>query len=301
MPGLAPAYNDRNINPSTRMDHNLYAFSIIRDRAPVTWPNSARVALAVVINVDFGDLIPEGGSAAAIPLREWSHRDYGARVGIFRLMQILDDLDIKATVPINDAVLKRSPAVVSQALDRGWELAGHGAKANMAISSAMSEEAEWAYITSSYAAIKRETGVAPRGWLGPAMTESSRTPFMLAKAGFDYTLDWGNDDQPYDFLAPEGKLTALPYSPDTSDAVYIGAANHTAWEFEDQLKDHFDTIYAEGASTGMTMTLGLQAHVSGQPFRSKYIRSFLEYTRTKADVWYATGSEVVDAYRAENH
>jgi peptidoglycan/xylan/chitin deacetylase (PgdA/CDA1 family) len=301
MPGLPTGYNDRVINPSTRMDHNLYVFSIIRDRAAVTWPNGARVAISVVINVEYGDLIPPGGNAAAIPLREWSHRDYGARVGIFRLMEILDDLGIKATIPINDAVLTRSPSVVSQALERGWELVGHGAKANTTISSNMSEEAEWEYITASYEAITKATGVKPRGWLSPGMTESSRTPFMLAKAGFDYTLDWGNDDQPYDFLAPEGRLTALPYSPDTSDAAYIGPANHTAREFEEQLRDHYDTLYEEGAKTGMTMTLGLQANVSGQPFRSKYIRSFLEYVRTKADVWFATGSEIVDAYRAQNH
>lgn len=301
MPGLAPNYNDRVINPSTRMDHNLYVFSIIKDRAPVTWPNAARVAITFVINVDFADLIPAGGNASAIPLREWSHRDYGARVGIFRLKGILDEYGIKATVPISDPVLQRSPAVVSQLMEAGWEFAGHGAKSNAGLSSAMPEEAEWDVITASYAAIKKETGIAPRGWLGPGLTESSRTPFMLAKAGFDYTLDWGNDDQPYDFLVPDGRLTCLPYSSDTSDAAYIQAVNHTAWEFEEQLKDHFDTLYAEGASSGMSMTIGLQAHVSGQPFRSKYIKSFLEYATKKSGVWFATGSEVVDGYRAQNH
>lgn len=301
MPGLAPNYNDRVINPATRMDHNLYVFSIIRDRAPVTWPNKARVAISFVINVDYSDLIPPGGNASAIPLREWSHRDYGSRVGIFRLKSILDDFGVKATVPINDAVLTRSPAVVSQLTAAGWEFAGHGARSTIGISSAMTEETEWAYITASYDAIKKETGVAPRGWLGPGLTESSRTPFLLAKAGYDYVLDWGNDDQPYDFLMPEGKLTCLPYSSDTSDAAYIQAANHTAWEFEEQLKDHFDTLYKEGATSGMSMTIGLQAHVSGQPFRSKYIRSFLEHASKRSDVWFATGSEVVDAYRAQNH
>lgn len=301
MPGLAPAYNDVVVNPSTRMDHNLYVFSAIGDRAPITWPNKARIAIAVVINVDFSDLIPPGGNASAIPLREWSHRDYGSRVGIFRLADMLAEYGVKPTVPVNDAVLLRSPSVVKQGMDNGWEFVGHGAKFNVSVSSAMSEEAEWAYLTASYDAIKSATGVAPRGWLGPGMTESARTPFLLAKAGYDYTLDWGNDDQPFDFLVPEGKLTALPYSPDTSDAAYIQGQSHTAWEFETQLKDHFDTLYVEGAATGMAMTLGLQANVSGQPFRSKYIRSFLEYATSKADVWFATGSEIVDAYRAQNH
>jgi hypothetical protein len=137
--------------------------------------------------------------------------------------------------------------------------------------------------------------------MGPGLSESTHTPFLLAKTGFDYTLDWGSDDQPFDFIMPDGRLTSLPYSPDTSDAAYIGGANHTAWEFENQLIDHFDGLYAEGATSGMAMTVGLTANVFGQPFRSKYLRSFLAYATAKADVWFATGSEIVDAYRAQNH
>lgn len=296
-------YNLRNIHPATRMDQDYYPYSPFNTRPALEWPNGARVAIMVVINVEFQDLIlPEdvwrpNGSPVSLDVRGWSHRDYGARVGVFRLMKILDELGIRATMPVSDTVLTRSRPVVEFAQARGWEFVGHGAKANHIVTERMSEGDETAYLTASREAILAATGVAPRGWLGPQQSESSRTPAIAAKAGYDYILDWCNDDQPYEMTVPSGRLTAVPYGAETSDFTVISTSNQTPWEFAQVLKDHFDAIYAEGADTGMMMTVGLSASVSGQPFRSKYVAEFLRYASTRAGVWFATCSEVADAAR----
>jgi allantoinase len=295
MSALPANYNAVVVHPETRMDHALYAFSAANQRTPKAWPNGAKVAIAVTINVDIGDLATE-----PMNVREFSYRDYGARVGVFRLMQILDSLGIKASLPINDAVLARTPAVAEAALKHGWELVAHGSKINRAVNSTMSEEDEAAYIAGSYEAIKSFAGTAPRGWLGPTNSESARTPLLLAKTGYDYTMDWGNDDQPFDFIVPQGRLSALPYGADTSDAAVIQAQSHTPWEFEEQLSDHLEGLLEDPRMDGSVMTLGLQAHVSGQPFRSIYIRKFLETALATGRVWCSTGSEIIDAYRGLN-
>lgn len=291
MSALPANYNEVVVDPATRMDQSFFAFSAYPDRPKLAWPNDAKVALAVVINVEVIDV-----ATNPVNLIGFSHRDYGPRVGLFRLMGILDDLGIKATVPLSDALIARSPRVVEEVLKRGWELVGHGEKANLGLSSTMSEADEKAYIEASYAALKTATGSAPRGWLGPGNAESSRTLPLVAAAGYDYTLDWGNDDQPYDFIVPSGRLSALPYSAETSDAAVIQAQNHTPWEYEQAISDHLEGLLAD--SNGSVMTLGLQANVSGQPFRSKYIRKFLEAASANPSVWFATGSEIIDAYRS---
>ena len=294
MTDLPANYNERVIDPATRMDHALFSFSAVKDRPPLVWPGGARVAIAVSISVDTADLVTD-----PMGVLMFSYRDYGPRVGLFRLMGILDEFAIKATMPVSDVLLERSPAMLDHALKRGWELAGHGAKVNVGLSSTMSETDELNYIAASAQAIKAATGVAPRGWLGPGATESARTTGLLAAAGFDYTMDWGHDEQPYEFHVPAGKLASLPCSPDTADAAVIQAQSHTPWEFDQALDDHLEGLLADPDGHGAVMTLGLQANVSGQPFRAKYIRKFLEKAATRRGVWFATGSQIIDAWRGQ--
>lgn len=296
MTQLPATYNQRTVHPVTGMDHDLYSFSALPRRPALRWPNGASVAVAVVVNVDYGDLATE-----PMNLVGFTHRDYGARVGVFRLMRILDALGIRATMPISDVLLTRAPRVAEEAVRRGWEIVGHGAKVTRPINAGMSEAEERDYLSASIAAIRRVVGAAPRGWLGPSNSVSARTTALLAELGFDYTLDWGNDDQPYPFHTPQGRLVALPYSAETADAAVIQAQSHTPWEYATVLEDHLETLVADGERSGMVMTLGLQAHVSGQPLRAGHIRSVLEKARAGGRVWFATASEIVDAYTAQVH
>jgi allantoinase len=297
------SYNARNIH-ATRMDHDHFDFSAFRDRPKLAWPNGARLAVMFVVNVEFQDLIvPEGtwrppGSPIALDVRGFAHRDYGPRVGLFRLGAILAAHGIKATVPVSDVVLTRAPRAVDYMKTLGWELVGHGARSNHFVTETLSPEQEYAYLKASYDAIKAATGTAPRGWMGPQQSESSRTPVIAAKVGYDYTLDWSNDDQPYEMKPPEGRLMALPASVETADYWVIDQRNHSPAEFEGVVRDHFDALYVESVKTGMAMTVNLQSHRSGQPFRSKYIKALVAHMATKGGVWFATGSEVTDAARS---
>jgi hypothetical protein len=139
------------------------------------------------------------------------------------------------------------------------------------------------------------------GWLSPGLNESTRTPGLVAEAGFIYLSDFVNDDQPFDMIVPSGRLTAVPYSIEVNDEVAIVQRNRTAWEFARTAEDHFDAIYADArsAGTGLVMCLALHARLTGQPLRIKYLDQILSHILSFDGVWVATGGEIVEAYRSQ--
>ena len=287
------------------MDHEHYAYSPMPARPPFAWDGGARVALVVSIQVEaaLAQLPPGTWAPPDMPrwldVSAWSLHEYGRRVGVFRLGRTLDDIGVRATMPVSDLALKNADALVDFATARQWEFVAHGAAANVLITSAMSAETELGYLQASRQAVFAATGVWPRGWAGPAMSESARTPRLAADAGYEYLLDWGNDDQPYPFRGgfPHA-LVSVPVSVDTCDHLVLAAGSaQTPWEHADTLRDHLDGL-RQVEPSGQVMTLSLKAHLSGQPFRARYIRDFLTYARSLPDVWFATASDVVDAYRA---
>lgn len=141
-------------------------------------------------------------------------------------------------------------------------------------------------------------GVPPRGWAGPLMSESDRTPAIAAEVGYDFVMDWGNDDQPYRIRGGEREIVSLPVSVDTSDLLVMGSYAQTPWDFGAALKAHLDLLLAESTETATCMTVSLHAHVSGQPYLSKYVGEFLEHAACADGVWFARASDVVDAYLA---
>jgi allantoinase len=307
--GPQPAYHQGRVFPDGAMDHGHFEFSALPARPPLRWPNSAKVAVVVSIWVETavpefapGDWKPND-SPNWLDVSAWSLYEYGSRVGVFRLGAILDSLGISASLAVNDAVLTEAPRVLDYALGRDWSLVAHGAAANRLVTSSMSTEQETEYLAASRAAILAATGRAPRGWAAPEMSESFRTPAIAAQLGYDYVLDWGNDDQPYAFTrvgrdAGAAELISVPASVDTSDHLVLAGTAQTPWEHGDTLRDHLDLLRAEAGGSGRSMTVTLRAHLSGQPFRARYIREFLNYAASCEDVWFATADEVVDAFRA---
>lgn len=284
------------------MDHDHYAYSALPSRPPLAWPGGARVALVVSIQVEAAlAQLPEGSWAPPemprwLDVSAWSLHEYGRRVGVFRLGALLDELGVRATMPVNDLALQNADALIDYAAERQWEFVAHGGAANLLVTSAMSAETELGYLTASRQAIFDATGRWARGWAGPAMSESARTPRLAADASYDYLLDWGNDDQPYHFGS--GALISVPVSVDTCDHLVLAAGSaQTPWEHAETLRDHLDGL-CEAEPGGRVMTLSLKAHLSGQPFRARYIREFLGYARSVPGVWFATAAEVADAYRA---
>lgn len=300
-----PAQLQRVNRPDTRMDQDLYGFSAFPSRRPLLWPGGARVALWVVPIVELMDLIPPPGTFGPLPssaeapnVRNWSHRDYGSRVGIWRIMELLDRLGIKATAALNGPIAERYPVISEEALQRGWEIMAHGDYASTLITERMSEDDERSLIGRSRDAIQRATGRAPAGWLSPGMSESTRTPRLVAEAGFHYIADFANDDQPFRMMTTSGGLTAVPFSIEVNDEIVLVERRRTAWELAQTARDHFDAIYEDAtkAGTGVVMCLPLHAYLSGQPFRIKYVEEILNHVLSYDGVWAVTGSEIADYY-----
>ncbi len=294
------------------MDHQHYDWSPLnQQRAVLRWPENARVAVCVIVTLEHMEWSPPDGTyqnpalsggygAAPFPdVTRWSHREYGHRVGIFRLLDLLDKHRLKATVAMDVLTAQHYPFLVSHCKNRGNEIIGHGMSVSRIITSNMSEQEEREYIATSIQDLTTATGAAPKGWLGPEYGESARTPQLLAQAGIQYVCDWTNDEQPFPFITPEGELLALPVMLPLDDVNALWDRRVTIGRYIDMLKDSFDTVYREGEENGRLMVLNLRPWLMGQPFRVRYLGRALEYIMGHRGVWAATGSEIVDWYRGQ--
>jgi peptidoglycan/xylan/chitin deacetylase (PgdA/CDA1 family) len=152
-------------------------------------------------------------------------------------------------------------------------------------------------IQSTLDGITAATGVRPVGWLGPGLAETEVTPDLLREAGLTYVADWVNDDQPFPLATEHGDLYSIPYTFELNDKLIFGARGAPASELYDVIVDQFEVLYREGAESGRVMAIALHPYLTGQPFRSKYLDQALAHLRQRDDVWWATGSEIIEAYR----
>ena len=205
------------------MDHQHYDWSPFnQQRGVLRWPNDARVAVCVIVTLEHMEWSPPSGTyqnpvlsggygASPFPdVTRWSHREYGHRVGIFRLLDLLQKHGLKPTVAMDVLTAQNYPFLVRHCQSKGCEIIGHGMSVSRLITSNMSEDEERKYIETSIRELANATGAPPRGWLGPEYGESARTPQLLAQAGIEYVCDWTNDEQPFPVKTPEGELFALP-------------------------------------------------------------------------------------------
>lgn len=292
------------------MDHEHYEWSPIVKRGRLRWPNDARVALCVIVNLDRVEWIaPEGSFEPAVPsgglgrrtFPEYallSSREYGHRVGIFRVLDSLERHGIKPTVAMDALTAEHYPYLVEHCLKRGCEIIGHGISASQVITSNMSEQEEREYIRSSIDALTRATGSAPLGWLGPEYGESARTPQLLAEAGIRYVCDWANDEQPYLMTTTTGELSALPIMWDLDDVNALWDRRVDIDRYSELIKESFATMYDDAAQSGRLMVLNLHPWLIGQPYRIGYLDAALNDIMGRDAVWAASGSEIVDWYRS---
>jgi peptidoglycan/xylan/chitin deacetylase (PgdA/CDA1 family) len=284
-------------------DHDRFDYSAIVDRPPLRWPNGARVAVWVIPNIEHFLFDRPSTSITAVTagfvpdVLNYSWRDYGVRVGIWRMMDIMQRHGVRGTVALNADVCERYPRIIEAGNSLGWEWMGHG-RNNSDMLAGKDEAAERAVIASVAETIARGTGRRPRGWLGPALTETHNTPDLLAEAGFDYVCDWVNDEQPYPMRVKSGTLTSIPYSAEINDIPAILDGKQSAETFGRMIRDQFDVLYEDGATTGRVMSICLHPFVSGHPFRAKYLDQALAHIAARQEVWLATGAEIVDWYRA---
>jgi allantoinase len=280
------------------MEHGRFAYSAIIDRPTWRWPNGARLALWVIPNIEyirFDGLLRSAAPRTVPPdIRSLAPYDYGNRVAIWRIMALLDRFNIRATVALNADVCDAYPPIIREGRRRNWEWMGHGAS-NVQGLNGLDEATERSVIMQTVSRIEAATGAHPRGWLGPGLAETARTPDLLKEAGIDYVADWVNDDQPYVMQTTHGELYSVPYSLEINDMPVF--PDHSPVEFLRMIKDQFDTLYAEAADTAKVMAIALHPGKIGVPHRIRYLAEALEYINGHEHIWWATGSEILDAYR----
>jgi peptidoglycan/xylan/chitin deacetylase (PgdA/CDA1 family) len=286
------------------MDHNRFDYSPIVSRPPKTLKFNARIALWVTPNIEhFAWGKPAmsmtqmtAGLTPDVLNHAW--RDFGVRVGVWRVMDILAKHGIKATAALNSEVCERYPQIVEAGTKLGWEWMAHGPNNSM-LFTGMPEEVERPIINGVIETITAATGQRPRGWLGPALTETDNTLDLLAEAGIDYVCDWANDELPYEMRTKTKPILAMPYTLEIGDIPVLLQHGGTGEDFYRVVTDQFDQLYDEGTKSPRIMSIALHPFLIGHPFRARYLDRALAHMTGHEDVWIATGSEIVDWFRGD--
>lgn len=281
-----------------------FAYSAMPERPRLRWPNGARVALWIAPNIEHYEYLPQQ-IRVRDPWPRMSHpdilgyglRDYGNRVGVWRLMEIFDRYNLRCTVSLSMSVLEMYPEIAQGMLSRSWELMAHGLY-NTRYHWNLAETEEREAIEQCKDIHRRVAGGELKGWFSPAASNTLATPDLVAEAGLRYLCDLYHDDQPTRLNVRQGALYSLPYSMEINDTI-AWRRGQEAEAFERKICDEFDTLYADGASRGMVMNIAVHPFIMGQPHRIEHLGRALEYILSHDDVWCATGSEIVDAYQAQ--
>jgi peptidoglycan/xylan/chitin deacetylase (PgdA/CDA1 family) len=277
-------------------DNERYPYWPMPDRPPIRWPNDARVAFWIIPNIEHFRFDKVSSTTTLSPdVYEYALRDYGSRVGIWRMMDILDKYGMRATVALNADICKFEPQIIKAGVERKWEWMGHGITNSQRLVG-MAEAEERKLIQSVVATIKDSTGAAPQGWLGPGLGETDNTPDLLAEAGVSYVADWVADDQPFPMRVKSGRMISVPYSQELNDIPVFTRKGLTPEQFYQVVCDQFDVLYEEGARSGRVMALALHPFLSGHPFRAKWLDRALQHIATHKDVWLTTGGEIASHY-----
>ena len=269
----------------------LYPYQAIIDRPPVRWPGGARVALWVVPNIEHFhlDLFP-----SAPDVRNFSRRDYGNRVGIWRLMETMEKYACRGTVALNSEVGIHYPPIMKAAIELGWEFMGHG-NTNSITLTGLDRDVEAAVIAETKRVIE-SYGQRMRGWLGPALSETWNTMNLLQEAGVEYVADWVHDDLPVEM---NNGLHSIPYTLELNDMPLFNNPSISIADFQARICDTFDVLYEEGARHPRAMCIALHPFLIGAPHRIRYLDAALAHITGHRDVWLATGGEIIDAFKAQ--
>ena len=283
--------------------HGRYDYHPWQGRAAYGWPAGKKLAVYLGVNLEhfaFGEglgmSLAPGGPQPDVLNYAW--RDYGNRVGAWRLLEMLDELKLPATVLLNSAMYDYAPSLVAAHRARGDEIAGHG-RTNSERQSLMSEAEERTLIAEATAAIATAEGQPPLGWLSPWIAETVATPELLVEAGYHYTLNWCHDDQPTWLTTRAGRLLAVPYPQEINDIPSIGARKDSAQQFADMIVADFEERRRQVRDNRpQVMGIALHPYLVGQPYRLRALRGALQHIAAQRDtVWITTAGAICEHVR----
>ena len=285
--------------------HDRYDYSPIVDRPDFSWPGGRRLAFYVALNVEhfhFGGGLGHTPTALGPPPdpRNYAWREYGLRVGIWRIFDLMDDLGFPMCHLLNSTVCEECPQIVERIKKRGDEVVGHG-RTNSERQSDLDEPAEAALIREATDALTHAFGKAPRGWMGPWIAETLRTPDLLKEAGYEYLMDWPADDQPFWMRTRSGPMLSVPYPIEINDSPTMLSRMQPATDFSRMIIDQFETMLKQSRKQSVVCGVSLHTFVVGQPFRLAELTRTLKAIRKHPkfrDVWVTTPGAIA-AYSAQ--
>ena len=295
-----------------------YPFSGIAKRGPLKWPKNKKVALILTLNLETWDMVKDTdrpyyaggppilpdvlpGNVADFPNFTW--REYGQRVGIWRLFEIFDKAKVPASCTINAKTALLRPDIARAPAERGWEVLAHNYEQGELLTDfAKNPAKEREIIEATLKVYKDFYGKPARGWLSSSLRGTPNTPGILKEHGLIHYCDIMNDDQPYLIHTDHGPIVSTPYTNEINDFTILTRRNHTTDEFRDILIEELKTHIEEARrwKTAKMMNVGLHPHVIGQPFRIPALTDFLSYIKTFDDVWVTTREEIAEWY-LKNH
>jgi allantoinase len=260
--------------------HGRFDYSPLPNRPDYSWPDGKRLAVYIVLNIETFGFGMEVGPVLGNPLpmpdhRNWSWREYGNRVGVWRLFELFDQLKIPVSHQINSYLYDTHPEIMDAIRKRGDEIVGHG-RTNSEQPGMRPEAEEKALIAEATAAITRHEGQAPAGWMTPLMAESRVTPDLLKEAGYRYLVDWPCDDQPYWMRTRAGPILNIPYAVETNDFIPILHLRHDIVQFMDAVVRQFEEMIEQSAKRPLVLAISLHTFIMGQPHRLRVLREGLQ-------------------------
>ncbi len=293
-----------------------YEYVPITERGPLRWPGRNRVALIITLNLETWDLVKDtdrpyyAGGPPILPdvlpgnipdLPNYTWREYGQRVGAFRLFELFDGFGVRPSCTINAVTALRRRAMLDAALSRGCEILAHNYEQGELLTDfAKDPAAERQLIRRTLEVYEQAVGRKARGWLSSSLRGTLQTADILAEHGLLFYCDLMNDDQPYLIETAHGPIVSTPYTNEINDFTLLTRRNHTTDEFRDVLIEELRELHREGAETGRLMNVGLHPHVSGRAYRARALREFLRFARSLKGVWWTTREEVASWY-LEHH
>jgi allantoinase len=279
--------------------HGRYDFLPITKRKQYQWPGGKRLAVYIALNIEHFafnaglgmDPHNRGGPQSS---RNFAWRDYGNRVGNWRLFEMLDEFNLPASILLNSAVCYECPEIIEKIRQRSDDVLGHG-RTNAEHLRSMWQDDERAAIMECVNVIEKHVGTRPTGWMGAGAIESNVTPDLLKECGFTHLLDWPMDDQPIWMRTRAGPLLSVPYPMEINDAGTLGLRDHSGREFADMIVDQFDEMIEQSEQLPLVFAVSLHGFIVGQPFRLRPLRQAIKHIaqhKLKDQIWFTRAGEI---------
>ncbi|MEP2734852.1 MAG: polysaccharide deacetylase family protein [Erythrobacter sp.] len=286
-------------------DHHLYEWSNIHERAPIKWPEEKSVAVWLCVSLEWFPITPDGPFKApghmVTPYPDYRHytaRDYGNRVGVWRVLDAFKSVGVTASFAVNAVVAERYPELIEAVQANGHEIIAHSTDMNGTIDSSLGEDAERALILDAMARLEAATGVRPKGWLSIARQQSFRTLDLLREAGVKYCCDWVNDELPYKLT---NGMTAMPLNHELSDRQIVTVQQKSADSWAESMRDAYGWLAKEAAAqnSARILPIHLTPYIMGLPYRIGALEELLADLCARKDAWFESGDEIVTQWKAQ--